>query len=155
MRIYSRSILAVLLLASVALCAQSLGGTWKLNPAKSKYTADHPAPKASTLTIKEQDGGIVLDNDGEDAKGNPIHVHYSAKFDGKDYPLTGAANGADTVNLKRIDGNTTETTYKKNGQVTATYRSVISADGKTRTSAWSGKDSKGNLETWTVVFEKQ
>jgi hypothetical protein len=46
-------------------------------------------------------------------------------------------------------------TRKKEGQVITTIRSVVSADGKTRTSTWSGKDSKGNPETWTVVLDKQ
>ena len=156
MRIYPRSILLVLLLASVALCgANPFVGTWKMNPAKSKYTADHPAPKGLTATIQEQPDGFVVDDAvGEDAKGSPIHAHYTAKFDGKDYPLSGAAD-ADTVNIKWIDENTIESTRKKNGQVITTIRSVVSADGKTRTSTWSGKDSKGNPETWTVVLDKQ
>ena len=42
MRIYTRSILFVLLLASVALWgANPFVGVWKMNPAKSKYTTDH------------------------------------------------------------------------------------------------------------------
>ena len=156
MRIYPRSILPVLLLASVALWgANPFVGVWKMNPAKSKYTTDHPAPKSLTATIQEQPDGIVVDDAvGEDAKGNPIHAHYAAKFDGKDYPLSGAAD-ADTVNIRRIDENTIESTRKKKGQVITTIRSVVSADGKTRTSIWSGKDSKGNPETWTVVLDKQ
>jgi hypothetical protein len=156
MRMYSRSTLVVLLLAAVALWgADRQAGTWKLNMAKSKFTADHPAPKALTVTIQEQAGGIVADIVGSDEKGNPLHVHYTAKFDGKDYPLSGAADGSNTVSLKRVDDNTMESTNKKNGQVTTTIRSVVSADGKTRTSTWSGKDSKGNPETWTSVFDKQ
>ena len=156
MRIYPRSILPVLLLASGALWgANPFVGMWKMNPAKSRYTADHPAPKSLTATIQEQLDGIVVDDAvGEDAKGNPIHAHYAAKFDGKDYPLSGAAD-ADTVNIKRIDENTIESTRKKMGQVITTIRSVVSADGKTRTSTWSGKDSEGNPETWTVVLDKQ
>jgi hypothetical protein len=68
-------------------------GVWKINPAKSTYTTDHPAPKSLTATIQEQPNGIVVDDAvGEDAKGNPIHAHYAAKFDGKDYPLSGTAD---------------------------------------------------------------
>lgn len=156
MRIGRKSLLAILLLASAALWgADSNEGTWKLNPAKSKYTTDHPAPKSLTVTFKEQPDGLVLDAVGVDAKGGPIKIHWAAKFDGKDYPSTGGADGADTVSLKRLDGDTIETTNKKNGQVITTVRSVVSKDGKMRTSTWSGKDSKGTPETWTVVFDKQ
>src|SRR5215472_4724926 len=46
MRIYPRSILPVLLLASVALWgANPFVGVWKMNPAKSKYTTESPGPK--------------------------------------------------------------------------------------------------------------
>lgn len=155
MRKYSCSVFLFLLLVSVALwAADHQVGTWKLNPAKSKGTADHPVAKNVTVTIKDQDGGIVLDAEGEDAKGSPIKVHYSAKFDGKDYPVTGAAD-YDTVSLKRIDADTVDSTNKKDGKTVTTIHSVVSKDGKTRTSTWSGKDSKGNPETWTSVFDKQ
>jgi hypothetical protein len=135
--------------------ADRQAGTWKVNVAKSKYTTDHPAPKSLTVVIGDQPGGIVLDAKGEDAKGGPIHVQWNAKFDGKDYPVTGSADGSDTVSVKRIDDNTMETTNKKNGQVISRVRSVVSADGKTRTSTWTGSDAKGQQETWTVAFDKQ
>ena len=116
MRIYPRNILPVLLLASVALWgANPFVGVWKMNPAKSKYTTDHPAPKSLTATIQEQPDGIVVDDAvGEDVTGNPIHAHYAAKFDGKDYPLSGAAD-ADTLNIRRIDENTIESYKKEKG----------------------------------------
>ncbi len=155
MRICLRSLIVVLLLASVAVwAADRQAGTWKLNSAKSKGTADHPVAKSLTVTITDQEGGIVLDAVGEDGKGNPIKVHYSAKFDGKDYPVTGAPD-YDTVSLKRVDADTMESNNKKSGQVVSTIRSVVSKDGKTRTSTWSGKDSKGSPETWAAVFDKQ
>jgi hypothetical protein len=151
-----RTSLAFLLLASATLWgADANVGTWKVDLAKSKYTADHPAPKSLTVTFKEQPDGLILDALGEDSKGNPIKVHWAAKFDGKDYPTTGGADGADTVSLKKVNDSTIETTNKKNGQVTTTVHSVVSKDKKTRTSTWTGKDSKGNSETWIVVFDKQ
>jgi hypothetical protein len=156
MRTQVRTVVVILLLAAVALWgAERQAGIWKLNLAKSKYTTDHPAPKSLMVTIEEQPGGMVLDAKGEDSKGGPLHVHWNAKFDGKDYPVTGSADGSDTVSVKRIDDNTIETTNKKNGQVTTRVRSVVSADGKTRTSIWTGPNSKGQQETWTVVFDKQ
>jgi hypothetical protein len=151
-----RKSLAFLLLASATLWAENANvGTWKVNLAKSKYTADHPAPKSLTVIFKEQPDGLILEAVGEDAKGNPTKVHWAAKFDGKDYPSTGGADGADTVNLKKLDDNTIETTNKKNGQVVTSVRSVVSKDKKTRTSTWTGKDSRGNSETWIVVFDRQ
>jgi hypothetical protein len=156
MRIGKRIVLVAMLLASVALWGSSpQDGTWKLNVAKSKGTADHPVPKSVTVTIQEQAGGMTLDVVGEDAKGNPLKVHWTAKFDGKDYPSTGPGEGSTTVSVTQPDPNTIEATNKTNGQVMTTVHSVVSKDGKTRTSTWSGKDSKGNPETWISVYDKQ
>src|SRR5260370_19258376 len=89
MRIGRRS-LAFLLLASATLWGENPNlGTWKVNFAKSKYTADHPAPKSLAGPFKEQPDGLILDAAVEDAKGNPIKIHWAAKFDGKDHPSTG------------------------------------------------------------------
>ncbi len=155
MRIRLRNAILVLLVASIGLwAADRQAGTWKLNLEKSKYTADHPAPKSITLNIQEQEGGLKVNVDGEDAQGNPIHIKFTAKYDGKDYPMTGSA-ATDTIALKRIDANTIETTNKKNGEVVTTVRSVVSRDGKTRTSTWNGKNAKGAPETWVAVYDKQ
>lgn len=156
MRIGKRIVWVPLLLVSVALWGASPhAGTWKLNAAKSKGTTDHPVPKDITVTITEQGGAITLEAKGEDAKGNPINVHWTAKPDGKDYPATGAADGSNMVSVKQPNANTLDITNKKDGQVTTTVHSVVSKDGKTRTSTWSGKDSKGNPEKWSNAFDKQ
>lgn len=155
MRTRLRNAILILLVTSVGLwAADRQMGTWKLNLEKSKYTADHPAPKSVTLNIQEQEGGLKVNVDGEDAQGNPIHISFTAKYDGKDYPMTGSAT-TDTIALKRIDANTIETTSKKNGEVVTTVRSVVSRDGKTRTSTWKGKNAKGEPETWVAVYDKQ
>lgn len=155
MRVHLRNVIFALLVTSIGLwAADRQAGIWKLNLEKSKYTADHPAPKSITVNIQEQEGGLKVNVDGEDEKGNPIHVEFSAKYDGKDYPETGSPT-IDTVAMKRINASTIETTGKKNGEVVTTVRSVVSGDGKTRTSTWKGKNAKGEPETWTAVFDKQ
>ena len=155
MRVHLCKMILALLVAPIALwAADRQAGTWKVNLEKSKYTADHPAPKSLTVKIEEQEGGVKLNADGEDAHGNPMHIEYSAKYDGKDYPETGQPT-VDTVALRRVDADTIESTNKKNGQLVTTIRSVVSQDGKTRTSTWTGKNAKGIPETWTVVFDKQ
>jgi hypothetical protein len=148
------TLLLVALAVSVsAAAADQQSGTWKMNSAKSNYSPG-PAPKASTVTVVSDAENIKLSSDGIDAAGNPTHLEYTAKYDGKDYPITGAPN-ADTVAIERIDPNTLQTTVKKAGQVVMTVRTVLSDNGKTRTSTFKGKDADGHDINNVVVYDKQ
>ena len=51
--------------------------------------------------------------------GQSIHTEYTARIDGKDYPITGSPI-VDTVSIERIDSRTREYTGKKAGQVVGT-----------------------------------
>jgi hypothetical protein len=152
--LWATTLLFAAIMLSVATRAADVhSGTWKMNPAKSKYSPG-PAPKELTLTIVADDKGIKIDASGTNADGTPTHVAYDAKFDGKDYPITGVPN-ADTVTVERMDDHTTHSTMKKGDQVTMTVHSVVSKDGKTRTSTFSGKDAQGNAVNNVVVYDKQ
>jgi hypothetical protein len=140
-----------LLVANVA--ADQLSGTWKMNAEKSKYSPGPPT-KDLMVVVESDENNYKLDATGTDGDGKPIHVKYSAKFDGKDYPATGIAN-ADTVSMKRIDANTIETMQKKDGKVVMTITTKVSNDGKTRTSTWRGKNAEGKDVHNVVVFDKQ
>ncbi len=146
-------LLGALALAVTAAAADQQSGTWKMNPDKSKYSPG-PAPKNSTVTIEADENGVKINAQGTNADGSELHVQYDAKFDGKDYPVTGLAY-ADTVSVKRIGADTIESTMKKGGQVTMTVTSKISKDGKTRTSTFKGKDAQGHDVLNVVVSDKQ
>jgi hypothetical protein len=150
--------LLMLLLAALALsvtpaAADQHSGTWKMNAAKSKYSPG-PAAKSVNLKIESDEKGVKIDAEGTDGDGSPTHVEYDAKFDGKDYPVTGLPYG-DTVSVKRIDANTIQATIKKGGQAVMTITSKVSADGKTRTSTFKGKDAQGRAVNNSVVYDKQ
>jgi hypothetical protein len=147
------TILLLVALAHVAAAADQNSGTWKMNPAKSKYSPG-PAPKSNTVKIDSDADNIKLSADGIDAAGNPTHVEYTAKFDGKDYQITGVPN-ADTIALERPAPGTIRSTLKKGDQVVMTVTSVISKDGKTRTSTFKGKDAQGQDVNNVVVYDKQ
>ena len=89
-------------------------------------------------------------------KGEHFTMHwngqsYDAKFDGKEYPVTG--DPAHTVvSLKRIDDNTVEETDRRKGKVTDEIRIAASKDGKTV--AVTDKDVLRG-QTTTFTLEKQ
>ena len=127
-------------------------GTWKLNEAKSKMTPG--TTKFTTVTFKNTLGNIKVSNDGVDGNGKAIHVEWSGKFDGKDYSVTGSPD-SDARSYTKVNDRTLQVTAKKNGKVNATAQSVVSADGKTRTSTVSGTTAKGKKFHNTAVYAKQ
>jgi hypothetical protein len=107
-------------------------GTWKLNVEKSKYEPG-PPPKSATVSYEENEGGIKRTGETVNADGQTVSFQYAAKYDGKDYPVTGNPN-ADMISLKRLNDRTVEATLKKGGKPVTTVRRVVSRDGKTMTS---------------------
>lgn len=144
---------SVFVLGSIAQAADYQVGVWKLNVANSKYSPG-PPPKEMTVTVKSQPNGIKVTAHGTNAEGQPIHYEFSAKYDGKDYPMTGNAE-ADTISIKKIDNYTNEVSTRKGGTPLLTIRIVVSKDGKTRTSTQTGKNAKGQDVNNTIVYDKQ
>jgi len=64
---------------------------------------------------------------GTSAEGQPIQYEFSAKYDGKDFPITGSA-GADTIGIKKIDDYTNEASTKKGGVPLLTIWIVVKAE---------------------------
>jgi hypothetical protein len=143
---------SVVVLGSTAQAADNQAGTWKLNVAKSKYSPG-PAPKEGTLTIESEADGLKFTVHGTDAEGKAVHMEFSPKYDGKDYPATGLP-GADTISMKKINDNTIETVSKKGGKPVMTTKSVVSKDGKTRTTTQKGTNAKGEKVNNTIVYDR-
>jgi len=82
---------------------------------------------------------------------SPTGETYTAKFDGADYPATGA-HSYNAVSLKKINANTIEETDKRDGQVVGVYTMTVSANGKTMTVV---DTNKATGRTSTFVAKKQ
>ena len=85
-----------------------------MNAEKSKYSPGPPT-KSLTVVVESDENNYKLEATGTDGDGKPIHVQYSAQFDGKDYPATGTPN-ADTVSVKRIDATRSKLCKRKMGR---------------------------------------
>ena len=150
---YAKLAFALLGFAATLVAADPTVGTWKLNPAKSKYSPG-PAPKSATITYEETADGIKRMGESVDADGNKTTFEYTAKYDGKDYPVTGS-DTIDMIALKRINDRTTEATLKKSGKVVSTARRVVSKDGKALTLTITGTNAKGQKMKNIAVYDKQ
>jgi len=89
-----------------------------------------------------------------DAEGKTTSFTYTAKYDGKDYPITGS-DLYDAISAKSISTRITEATLKKAGKVVGHAKRVVSKDGKTMTLTITGTNAKGQKTGDVAVYEKQ
>lgn len=151
----SKIILAlVMLLGFVSPADDPFTGTWVLNLSKSNipppFTASksqivHLAINGSDFEITEE---VVTDSDEK------LTIHAKAKFDGKDYPITGTP-AVDTIAAERVDRNTIKDVWKKDGKVIMKETAVVSPDGNSITGTYSVTDATGKQVTAIAVFEKK
>jgi len=141
-------LLAVFGLVGVLWAADPFAGTWKMNPAKSKF--NNLALKSYTVT---QDNQNSIVQDMVFGEGNAVHRTWTAKYDGKDYHVT--APDADTISLKKPNANTIQYVVKKDGKEAWSGKAVLSKSGKSYIDAGSGRDAKGQAYTYSVFMEKQ
>jgi hypothetical protein len=152
--------LALLLFAvsSIVVFAQApskavFAGTWKLNAAKSKYSPG-PAPKSQTAVVDAVDGGMKVVVDRVEADNQKVHFEWTAKFDGKDYPVKGDPS-RDAVSVKKIDDYNIEITNKKGGKMTTMIKAVYAKDGKTRVETVTGTNAQGQKVENVTAWDKQ
>lgn len=146
--------LALLVVAVVAQSPDPLLGTWKVNLVKSTWSPG-PSPKSQFSRWEALPNGQLKNiNAAVDAKGQSTHSEIVVRFDGADLTLVGAAVPT-TRAYKRIDGRTFEYVTKVNGKVVGTSRSVMAADGKTRTFTTTGTNAQGEPTKSVLIWEKQ
>ena len=138
--------------ATACLADDSVMGTWKLNEAKSKFGAG--AAKNHTVTYEAAGDSVKVTVEGTDSNGTATHSEWTGKFDGKEYAVTGDANG-DMRSYKKVNDRTMSFSQKMNGKVTIMGRIVVSADGKSRTVTTTATDANGKKVTSTAVYDKQ
>jgi hypothetical protein len=137
----------------------AVGGTWKLDVEKSKFSPG-PAPKSATLVIEAQGESLKTTYEEVEADDSRAGYAYTAAIDGKDYPLTSSSHldrlrGADTVALRRDSSRAFGGMFKRAGLVVMTDMTTVSKDGKTLKLVVNGADSKGQQLILTTVWDKQ
>ena len=126
-------------------------GTWRLNLAKSKLDPG-PPPRRLTVTYELAGPEVTITAKGVDAQGEPIDLHFTARYDGKDYPVIGSPD-YDTTALKRINAFRAQGVRRKSGTVVQTFTRVIAKDGKSYTLTTKG--TNGQTIHDVAVYDKQ
>ena len=127
-------------------------GTWKLNVAKSNYNGGS-VPKSSTVVVENAGQGIKVTGTTVLGDGSTRTVNYTANYDGKDAAVTGTPD-YNTVSMTR-SGSTIKGVRRRGGKRAQTFTTVISADGKTRTTTTTGTDAMGKKVNTVQVYDRQ
>lgn len=152
----STTLRAVGLLAALALLAPAQSahptaftGTWKLNPAKSRF---HPGPPFRAFTLSfTPDGVRHLDLTLADGTILQIALPWS---DGK--PVTPAGAGMEnTTVISTIRGRALKDTWRRATEIIEQVRGRVSKDGRTLTMDVRGPLPHGATFHNTVVFDRQ
>ena len=139
--------------ASFVYAADPALGTWKLNVAKSKYSPG-PAPKSGSLTCEASGDAVKRTGEQIAADGKKSSLSYTAKMDGKFYPVTGT-DLYDEISIKKIDDHNTEAAMKRGGKAAVSAKRSVSKDGKVMTITITGTNAKGEKINNVIVYDKQ
>lgn len=127
-------------------------GKWVLNSAKSTFRPG-PVPDQRIMTFEAIPNGFKNSMITTSAFGGDTDVVYTAKFDGRDYPMD-PITPLDTVSLKRIDADTVERIGKAQHKEVETTTLKVSPDGKTLTMTVKGSD-RGNPYSSVQVYNRE
>lgn len=150
-----RKIMYALLLLAIAtplFASDPFAGTWKLNSAKTKYTAGAP-PKELTAVIEEQGANLQVTATGIYADGSPLSVKYIIPVKGGVGSVQeGDFNG---ISTRLVSGQVRENRYMKDGKEIRTRRMVLAEDGKTMQTTVKGTNAAGEQVAGVDFFDKQ
>ena len=149
---YVKLVLMLLAVAAALVAADPFVGTWKVNPAQSKFKTG-AAPKEQTVTISESGGDLDIAVKGTAADGTPISTHYTIPAGGGNGKVIESPYEA--VWGKRMSANERETSYSKGGKVVYTTHAQLSKEGKTLTVHSKGTNPAGQKVDGTVTYDKQ
>jgi len=129
-------------------------GKWVLDPVASSFSGVAPDKRLITFEAVGADAiRQIVDTTG--ANGATDRSEFTAKFDGKDVPISNSV--LDFVSLKRISPTKVERSGKRRASmdmIVETQTRELSADGKTLTLTTSGTDFDGNEYSSTQVFKR-
>jgi hypothetical protein len=109
-------------------------------------------PKNEILRTEAVENGIKLSYEGVDASDKAYTMAFSAKHEGKDYPLSGDPY-SDAVVVKKIDTATSGFVLKEAGNETGRGRIVVSRDGKTQTLTFEATKPQGQERSAAWVYD--
>jgi hypothetical protein len=144
----------ILMLCTIGLLsAADFTGTWRFDPAKSKYEG-MPAPKEQTVTITANGKGFDYMAMGTSASGEPIHIMYTYVKDGEPIKSTGFP-AWDGLVIKHGMEEKLEVEFTRGGKSIGKGVRVLAKDGKSYTVEGKIKLADGKAASFKAFYTKQ
>lgn len=157
--VVARLVTLLLLSAALSIAGESFAqtdphlGKWSLSVGRSVYQPG-PPPRGQIRTYSRDGVGLKAVIETVQPLGAKTLVEYTARFDGKDYAISGNSD-VDTIALTRIDEWTFDATLKRRGKVMITVRNTVSKDGRTMTVTAKGITTRGQPTSSVAIFTRQ
>jgi hypothetical protein len=129
-------------------------GTWKLDVAKSGKDPGPGLRSATDVNTTTPDGAMRSDQSWVDEEGKSGHAEWTARFDGKEYPVAGGAPGT-TISLRRPDpknAGVVDWVYKVPGKYTSVGRVVYA--GNTRVNEFTMTEASGAKKAFRRYYTR-
>jgi len=139
--------------ATVSAAKDPFVGTWKMNPAKSRYVVGVlPRAQIAIITVHRRNMDVKVA--AITAGGDKTVVHYTIPYDGgmgKMFETTPAYDGILGRHIGRYER---EISRLKGGKVVFTARSVVSDDGRSMATFSKGVSPTGKPVEAHLVYDK-
>lgn len=128
-------------------------GEWRLNLARSTYDPGPPPYVRASYRIEPWQEGLKVVNDMVRVRGGVVHMEWTGRFDGRDYPVQGVEDYV-TYAYRQLSERAYDIVIKLDGRLTAVSHAVLSPDGTFITTTTTGRDARGAPVTTVTVYEK-
>lgn len=132
-------------------------GTWKLNIQKSKFAPETSPPQSDTRVYEDGGAGMIRSTHTTvNQQGQEALTTYSAKFDGKEYPVvTRGSSAPASIAFHIINPYAESFVLTRDGKVVTRGTTTISKDGKTLTMTLNTINAKGQTSHGISIYERQ
>jgi hypothetical protein len=121
---------------------------------KSSFGGGIPPFTSQTVTFDSGPGGVTVTSETVNRDGSVHRSSYTANYDGKRYPISGAPN-ADSVSFARLDARTVERFDTKGNTFVGSVTRIVSPDGKTLSVMSKPVGTSGRTVASILVYDRK
>lgn len=140
-------------IARQAALSKQWNGTFELNLRASNFGSPKMIPKDETRRYTVHGDRLTMRSSGAGVPGERTHWSYSARTNGKWYPIVGNKN-ADHIALTLVSDRQINSTTRLKGKDVGAATATLSADGKQITATRHIRSRTGTTTDSTLIYDR-